>query len=176
VIYAGMGRRALAVIVDAVLSLVVAVPLALMTGGYRNTTVVTPGRTFHTYSVSLSTVPLLLTMLIWLAYMTYMEGTSGASFGKRATGIKVVKVDGSPMDLHAALVRNVLRVVDGLFLYLVGVLLALNSPTRQRLGDRMAGTVVVPASVQELSPFPAGGQPRSTGSFGSRPHSSQDAS
>jgi uncharacterized RDD family membrane protein YckC len=174
--YAGMGRRALAVIVDGVLSLVVAIPLALLTGGYRKTAVVTPGRTFHTYSISLTAAPLLLTALIWLIYMSYMEGTSGASFGKRATGIQVVKVDGSPMDLQAALIRNVLRLVDGLFFYLVGVLLALNSPIRQRLGDRMASTIVVPASTRDMTTLSAGGQPRSTGSFGFRPHSSQDAS
>jgi uncharacterized RDD family membrane protein YckC len=89
--------------------------------------------------------PLLITVLIWLAYMTYMEGTRGASLGKRLTGIRVIKADGSPMDLTAALARNFLRIVDGFAFYLVGVLLAMSSPRRQRLGDRAAGTVVVPA-------------------------------
>ena len=163
--YAGLGRRAVAVIVDGLLSLNVAVPLGLLGGGYRSTTITTPSGTSHTYSFVVTGVPLILTVLIWLAYMTYMEGTTGASFGKRATGIRVSKLDGSPMDLRAALIRNLLRLVDGLFLYLVGVLLALNSPTRQRLGDRVAGTVVVPAH----RPVPSRGFASSSPQAGSNP-------
>jgi uncharacterized RDD family membrane protein YckC len=145
VTYAGVGRRAVALILDTLSSLIVAVPLAAMGGGFRSTAISTPSGTSHTYSFSLTGIPLLVTVLIWMAYMTYMEGTTGASLGKRAMGIRVIKTDESPADLRSALIRNLLRIVDGLFLYLVGILLALNSPQRQRLGDRAAGTVVVPA-------------------------------
>lgn len=89
-------------------------------------------------------MPLLVTVILWLAYMVYAEGTWGASLGKRATGIRVVKIDGTPMDMQASLIRNVLR-VDGLFFYLVAAIFVWTSPTRQRLGDRVANTVVVPA-------------------------------
>lgn len=47
------------------------------------------------------------------------------------------------MGFGAAVIRNVLRVVDGLFFYLVGALFALTSPRGQRLGDRAAHTLVV---------------------------------
>lgn len=143
--YIGVGRRAVAVIIDALLSLVVAVPLAAAGGGFRSTNVNTPGGTSHTYSFSLTGIPLLVTVIVWLAYMIYTEGTWGASLGKRMTGIRVVKVDGTPIDMQASLVRNLLRLVDGLFVYLVAAILVWTSPTRQRLGDRAAGTVVVPA-------------------------------
>ena len=43
----------------------------------------------------------------------------------------------------AALVRNLLRLVDALFFYLVGAIFALASPRGQRLGDRAAHTLVV---------------------------------
>ena len=36
-----------------------------------------------------------------------------------------------------------LRMVDGLFVYLVGAILVMTSPTKQRLGYRVTGTVVV---------------------------------
>jgi uncharacterized RDD family membrane protein YckC len=145
VTYASLGRRALAIIIDGLLSLVVAIPLAAAGGGAKSTTVMTPTGTSHNYSLHLTGIPLLLTVMIWLAYMTYTEGTSGASLGKRVAGIKVIRADGSPMDLTAALVRNLLRIVDGFAFYLVGLLLAMSSPRRQRLGDRAAGTLVVPA-------------------------------
>ena len=50
--------------------------------------------------------------------------------------------------LHAGMrasvpLRNILRVVDGLFFYLVGAIFALTSSRGQRLGDRAAHTLVV---------------------------------
>ena len=61
--------------------------------------------------------------------------------------IKVVESrTGKPGDYGKALIRNVLRLVDWLpFLYLVGGILVLVSERRQRLGDLVAGTVVVKA-------------------------------
>ncbi|MBW3666803.1 MAG: RDD family protein, partial [Actinobacteria bacterium] len=69
-------------------------------------------------------------------------------------GQRVVMEDGSPVDWRASTIRNVLRVVDVLPLfYLVGAILVWNSDRRQRLGDRVAGTVVVRrASVEAESP------------------------
>jgi uncharacterized RDD family membrane protein YckC len=147
VVYASLGRRALAIIVDGLLSLIVAIPLAVAGGGANSSTVTTPTGTSHNYSLHLTGIPLLLTVVIWLGYMTYMEGTSGASLGKRVAGIKVIRADGSPMDLTAAFARNLLRIVDGFAFYLVGLLFAMSSPRKQRLGDRAAGTLVVPAHV-----------------------------
>lgn len=81
--------------------------------------------------------------LISILYYIVMEATQGATLGKMALGLRVVKVDGSPISWQESLIRNVLRIVDGLFFYLVGAILVWNSPLRQRLGDRAAGTVVV---------------------------------
>ena len=50
---------------------------------------------------------------------------------------------GGHVGFGAAVVRNLLRLVDGLFFYLVGALFAFSSPRAQRLGDRAAHTVVV---------------------------------
>ena len=81
--------------------------------------------------------------LISILYYIVMEATRGATLGKMALGLRVVKVDGSPISWQESLIRNVLRIVDGLFFYLVGAILVWTSPLRQRLGDRAAGTVVV---------------------------------
>ncbi len=72
------------------------------------------------------------------------EGHYGQTVGKMAVKIKVVKeADGSPIDYGEAAVRMILRVIDGLFVYLVGAILIWSSDEKQRLGDRVAHTVVV---------------------------------
>lgn len=79
-----------------------------------------------------------------LFYAFLLEGTwDGYTVGKKLFGIKVVKEDGSECDLGSSFVRNLLRIVDGLFYYLVGFIVMAASDKRQRIGDRLAGTVVV---------------------------------
>jgi len=86
-----------------------------------------------------------LFFLIYLGYYTYFEGTRGQTVGKMVTKIKVVREDGGEIDIKAAFVRNILRIIDGLFIYLVGAIFIWRSSKKQRLGDRMAKTVVIKA-------------------------------
>jgi uncharacterized RDD family membrane protein YckC len=67
---------------------------------------------------------------------------TGMTLGKRMVGIRVVDEEGDFAGFGASIVRNLLRVVDGLFFYLVGAIFALTSPRGQRLGDRPAHTLV----------------------------------
>ena len=83
-------------------------------------------------------------VLLWLAYYIVPESLYGASLGKMALGLCVVRVDGRPLSVGAILVRNLLRIVDALpVFYLIGGLAVLVSGNSQRLGDRWAGTTVV---------------------------------
>lgn len=68
---------------------------------------------------------------------------SGRTPGKRWTGLRVVRADGGPVTFSTSAVRNLMRLVDGLFAYAVGVVAILVSARNQRLGDLAAGTVVV---------------------------------
>ena len=72
-----------------------------------------------------------------------MEKMYGASLGKMAMGLKVVTETGQPLDWNAAIIRTLLRLIDGLFVYLIGAILVWTSPTKQRLGDKVAKTLVV---------------------------------
>jgi uncharacterized RDD family membrane protein YckC len=85
-----------------------------------------------------------LTELATLAYLLHTlvaEVICGQSLGKMAFGLKVVGPDGGRPTRLALVIRNLLRVVDvALALPLVTVLI---SPLRQRVGDMVAGTVVV---------------------------------
>lgn len=80
----------------------------------------------------------------WLYFAGYEAFRSGATPGKRRMGIKVVQSDGGPVSIEAALVRNLVRFADTLpFAYGAGLVSCLSSSTFQRLGDRVAGTLVV---------------------------------
>jgi uncharacterized RDD family membrane protein YckC len=72
-----------------------------------------------------------------------LEALRGATVGKMVVGLQVVKADGSAIGWPESAIRNVLRVVDGLFFYLIGAIFVWTSEKRKRLGDRVAGTVVV---------------------------------
>jgi uncharacterized RDD family membrane protein YckC len=80
-----------------------------------------------------------------LVYFVYMEGTYGQTIGKRLMGIVVVREDGSPLDMRAAAIRNVARIVDAFpTLYIVGfAAMYLVGEDRQRVGDLVADTMVV---------------------------------
>jgi uncharacterized RDD family membrane protein YckC len=81
--------------------------------------------------------------VIYYAYFIILEGTSGATLGKRIMKLRVVKVDGSQISMGDAAIRNVLRIVDGILFYLVGAIIIWTSMDKQRLGDRVAKTIVV---------------------------------
>ena len=83
-------------------------------------------------------------LLEWLAPAWFEVKFHGATPGKRAMGLRVLGEDGAPIGWHAALARNLMRAADFLpFLYLGGLLSMLISPRFQRLGDLVAGTIVV---------------------------------
>jgi uncharacterized RDD family membrane protein YckC len=86
----------------------------------------------------------LIGLVIWFLYFTLLEGRYGQTIGKMALNIKVVREeDGMPVDYGEAAVRTVLRIIDGLFDYLIGAIFIWTSDKEQRLGDRVAHTVVV---------------------------------
>lgn len=78
-------------------------------------------------------------------FWTCFEGLGGGrTLGKRVLRIRVVRDDGSPIGLFEAAVRNLLRLIDFLpSFYGLGVLAMLFSREHRRLGDWIAGTVVI---------------------------------
>lgn len=136
--YAGLGVRGLALAIDALVSLVVVIPLTAAQGGIQASN--------GTFGFQISGLPLVVAAVAWITYMTLMEGKYGASLGKRIMRLRVVTEGGSPVTLEAALIRNLLRFLDALpyvLPYLLGAIAASRSPMTQRFGDRLAETVVV---------------------------------
>jgi uncharacterized RDD family membrane protein YckC len=68
----------------------------------------------------------------------------GATPGKKSMGLRVVNDDGTPVQLAAAMIRNLLRAADFLpVLYGVGLVSMLVNREFKRLGDLVAQTVVI---------------------------------
>lgn len=83
-------------------------------------------------------------LFIIFAYFILMEAYVGWTIGKRILGMRVVDVTGHKIGLVKSLIRNLLRLVDGLpGLNILGVILIARSPRGQRFGDRIARTYVV---------------------------------
>jgi len=87
----------------------------------------------------------LITFAILWGYFVFFEVVwNGQTPGKRAFGLRVMRVGGYPVDLLASGVRNLVRYVDFMPCgYSVGLVTMFLSGQWQRLGDYAAGTVVV---------------------------------
>ncbi len=78
---------------------------------------------------------------VYAVYGAILEGIFGATLGKRITGLIVVDYRGNRGRFAVQLIRNLARILE--FNYPPLCLLVLMTPTRQRLGDILAQTVVL---------------------------------
>ena len=84
----------------------------------------------------------IFTVLAGLAYHAICDGLHGSTVGKLVLNMVVVREDGTPCDLSAALKREVAYFFDALFFGLIGYVSMKKSPQEQRYGDHWAHTIV----------------------------------
>jgi uncharacterized RDD family membrane protein YckC len=141
-----------AILIDALVFLLVIVPLISSTHGSTAASGFYAGFSINEHSYYLSGLPLLIGLFAWLAYMTVCEATVGASLGKVVLGIRVHQDGGAGVGFVAATIRNLLRFVDFLpLLYLLGGIVAAVSERSQRIGDHVAGTMVLRKGAETMS-------------------------
>ena len=95
--------------------------------------------------------------LSW-GYAVFFEAIAdGQTPGKKRMGLRVVQDGGYSISFGASAVRNFVRVLDAQpgFLYAVGMISALFSKTGKRVGDHLAGTIVVHERVPDFAPATA---------------------
>ncbi|HEX2404806.1 MAG TPA: RDD family protein [Acidimicrobiia bacterium] len=139
--------RALALGIDALIGLGVFILLSIIYGGVSSSN--------GLFRIKIGGPPLLMATVLWIVYMTWMEGKNGDTIGKRARGLRVVMEDGEPVHPEAALTRNLMRFLDAfpyVVPYVVGAYAISNSPKMQRFGDRVAETMVVISSSKSTDP------------------------
>lgn len=82
--------------------------------------------------------------LYWGYFAIFEAVWKGQTPGKRWAGIRVIKDSGRPINVFEAITRNLLRAVDSLpGFYAAGVVTMLLNKRNRRLGDFVAGTLVV---------------------------------
>jgi uncharacterized RDD family membrane protein YckC len=95
-------------------------------------------------------------VLGWALYYYFaLESGAGQTVGKKLLKLRVVRADGRPAGMGEIAVRTILRVVDGIGVYIVGLIVMLvTGERRQRIGDLAASTIVVDASGPAASVAP----------------------
>ena len=141
---ASPGQRILARLIDAVIWILVSIVLAVTIGGGASTYGTEfSGRSWFAGAVG--------TLLI-AAYEVYMVANKGGTVGKLALGLKVVKEDGSDVDLNTAIMRivtyviGIVPVLGGIISGLVGlasIVMLFTDDRHQTVWDKIAKTIVI---------------------------------
>lgn len=144
-----LGQRSLAMLIDLALVSLLQVGASQVFGVYQpladsSTRALINGDGFYLYVGQATTIAFLWLAIIVIAYFTGFEAVFGATPGKALLRLHVVMLDGGRPSFGAILMRNVLRLVDILpVFYIVGALVAESTLHEQRVGDIVAGTIVV---------------------------------
>lgn len=137
---AALGSRSAAVIVDVIVASAAGVAISLLAAALDR---VTESELLRSLG---ATGALFAVFVIQWGYFFVSEGFfDGRTIGKKVLGIRVIGSGGTPITLQAAALRNLLRIVDfqPLGSSVIGLGLIALHPKSQRLGDILAGTVVV---------------------------------
>lgn len=83
-------------------------------------------------------------LLVYAGWFTGFEILTGRTPGKAAVGLSVIRENGDALDVRGALVRNIVRLAYVIpVLYVLEILLVALDSRSRRLGDALAGTLVI---------------------------------
>jgi uncharacterized RDD family membrane protein YckC len=134
---AGVGNRTVALVVDYLLWMFLLIVSLVVFAFLYNSLSGVPGA--KNWLVALQ---ILIAFVIYVGYFVFFETLwRGQTPGKRYAKIRVIREDGRNAGLTQAIMRSLLRVVDELFF--IGLLLILFTKQEKRLGDWVAGTLVI---------------------------------
>lgn len=169
---AGVGSRFLAVLIDTAVQIVLFIGVAaagLMLFLLISLIHVALARSVVDFlsGVAQGLAVIAFFVVMWGYFLFYEMRWNGQTWGKRHLGLRVLRDGGYPVNAYAVVARNLLRVVDGMPLVTLGLigagvgsdnpglaalgglsilvtlLFMLGSARDQRLGDFVAGTMVV---------------------------------
>ena len=137
VVYAGFWKRYAAYFIDYILLTVVTLPLSMII----NVMGASSGN--EGVQVALTLVVMLLSMVISIGYYAgFHASRGGATLGKMAVGIKVVRGNGERISFLRAFCRYLATIVSSLIL-MIGFIMAAFTERKQALHDMMCDTLVV---------------------------------
>jgi uncharacterized RDD family membrane protein YckC len=139
-VLAGIGSRFMAAFLDTLILAGLALLVAIGEGLWLSRPLLGEGSSIWVRALA----TLLFFVIFWGYYIVFEIFWKGQTPGKRWAGIRVIKDSGRPMNPFEAVARNLVRFVDYLpGFYGIGVLTMLLNSRNQRLGDIVAGTLVV---------------------------------
>lgn len=142
---AGIGNRALALVIDYHILGLILVLFWVFCAFFILGTLGVLERIGGNYSAAplwLLAIAVLLNFAVFAGYFVLFEAFwQGQTPGKRLTKIRVIQNDGRPVGLTQAALRGLLRPVDDFFF--IGIFFIVLSKQEKRIGDWVAGTLVV---------------------------------
>lgn len=148
---AGLGNRIIAALVDSLaigaidcLVLTVLVILAMAVEASGGSTEVKNAVYFWSICISIFVM-----FIVSFGYFAIFEGIwQGQTPGKKVAGIRVIDNTGQPVGWGAVLIRNFVRMFDGISY--IGILPMILDKNERRFGDLCAGTIVIRERLQSL--------------------------
>ncbi len=139
-VLAGIGSRFMAVFLDILIEFLLYLVLFLVSLIWISGGFFSAGRSIWWQAI----VTLVIFCINWGYYAIFEALWKGQTPGKRWAGIRVIKDSGRPINAFEAIARNLVRAIDFLpGFYGVGVVTMLLNAKNRRLGDYVAGTLVV---------------------------------
>ncbi len=169
---AGIGSRFLANMLDSLFQLAIYLGMWIIVGIVAavvalGTSAVSKGLGAFFGEIGLAAALIAAFTILWGYFIWFETRWNGQTPGKRQIGLRVIRDGGYPINIFAAVIRNLIRTIDGMPIIAVGlisvgvfehqpglaalgglcillpVLCLLLSGRYQRIGDFVAGTMVV---------------------------------
>lgn len=140
---AGLGSRAAAFIIDQLILMAVNILVLIVL------VLVTTGMSSLVFFNQMNSLPLAVTIVVLFiingGYFFVFEFFSGGrTIGKKTLGIRVIQENGHSITLLSSFIRNFLRIIDSLPVsYFLGFVMMFFHSKHKRIGDIVAGTIVV---------------------------------
>jgi uncharacterized RDD family membrane protein YckC len=154
---AGVGSRGYALCIDTLIQVIAAIAIILIVK------LATPDlqRSWVSAANWVIAIEIFVLFCLYWGYFAIFEILwNGQTPGKRQAKIRVISACGRPITVFEGIGRNFMRAVDSLGFYLVGAITSAIDKQNRRLGDMVAGTVVV-HEVEEQGVFYWYGQEKS---------------
>lgn len=140
---AGIGSRFLAVAADYLIQIIALVLLVLLIVLFAPASADARASAISA-KWAIAILFLVLFLLHWGYFALFEAFWNGQTPGKRLIGLRVIQQTGRPIGLFESMARNLLRVIDYLpAFYFAGAVTIFCTRRQQRLGDLVAGTLVV---------------------------------
>ncbi len=150
---AGIGSRFIAILLDSIVQAVAFALLYLLIYLTSAWTAINQGMDHQSDTAQkwlVAAMILIHFVLIWGYFALFEAWWKGQTPGKRVMKLRVLKDSGRSITLFESMARNLIRVVDYLpGMYLTGLITMLCNRKNKRLGDYVAGTIVVHERIDE---------------------------